>query len=53
VEALFAHTLVEEVRPLWRIGVRQKVAIKLAQKLFTEEIGTNGRDLYLQACQMP
>ena len=53
VEALFAQTLVEGVRPLWRIGVRQKVATKLAEKLFMEEIGTNGRELYLQTCQRP
>lgn len=49
VEALFAFALAQGVRPLWRIGVRQKVAIKLAEKLLMEEIGTNGREMYLQA----
>ena len=42
MEALFAHTLSQGVRPLWRIGVRQKVATILAEKLHMEEIGTTG-----------
>lgn len=49
VEALFARTLDQGMRPLWRVGIRQKVAIKLAEKMIMEEIGTNGRELYLQA----
>ena len=49
VEALFARTLAQGVRPLWRVGIRQKVSIKLAEQMFMEEIGTNGRELYLQA----
>jgi GNAT superfamily N-acetyltransferase len=49
VEALFAHVFAQGRRPLWRIGVRQKVAIYFAEKLKMEEIGTNGQEVYLQA----
>jgi hypothetical protein len=36
-------------RPLWRIGVRQKVAIYFAEKMEMEEIGVDGREVYLHA----
>ena len=35
---------------LWRVGVRQKIAIYSAEKLEMDEIGTNGQEVYLQAC---
>jgi GNAT superfamily N-acetyltransferase len=47
VEAIFAHCLETGVRPLWRIGIRQKVAIYFAEKLAMDEIGTAGREVYL------
>jgi hypothetical protein len=47
VEALFAHALAQGVRPLWRIGGRQKVAICFAEKMLMQEIGTDGREVYL------
>jgi GNAT superfamily N-acetyltransferase len=47
VEAIFAHVLAQGRRPLWRIGVRQKVAIYFAEKLAMEEIGVNGQEVYL------
>jgi GNAT superfamily N-acetyltransferase len=50
VEAIFAHLFAQGKRPLWRIGVRQKVAIYFAEKLEMEEIGTDGQEVYLQAC---
>jgi GNAT superfamily N-acetyltransferase len=49
VEALFAHILARGVRPLWRIGVRQKVAIYFAEKLELDEVGIDGQEVYLQA----
>jgi hypothetical protein len=51
IEALFAHVLARGVRPLWRIGVRQKVAICFAEKLEMDEIGSNGQEVQSQACQ--
>jgi GNAT superfamily N-acetyltransferase len=48
VEAVFAATFAQGVRPLWRIGIRQKLAIYFAEKLGMEEIGTTGREVYLQ-----
>lgn len=48
VEALFAHVLARNVKPLWRIGGRQKIAIYFAEKLEMDEIGTDGREVYLQ-----
>jgi len=48
VEALFAHLFATGRRPLWRIGDRQKVAIYFAEKLEMEEIGTNGREVYVE-----
>jgi predicted GNAT family acetyltransferase len=48
VEALFAHVLSRGILPLWRIGVRQKVAIYFAEKLEMDEIGTDGQEVYLQ-----
>jgi hypothetical protein len=47
VESLFAHILSLGVPPLWRIGGRQKLAIYFAEKLAMEEIGTDGREVYL------
>jgi predicted GNAT family acetyltransferase len=49
VQALFAVVLTRGVLPLWRIGVRQKVAIYFAERLEMDEIGTDGAELYLQA----
>jgi hypothetical protein len=49
VEALFAHVLARDIHPLWRIGVRQKIAIYFAEKLELDEIGTDGQEVYLQA----
>ena len=51
IEALFAHVLARGVRPLWRIGIRQKIAIYFAEKLEMDEIGSNGQEVYLQACR--
>lgn len=48
VETLFAHVLARNVQPLWRIGGRQKIAIYFAEKLEMDEIGTDGREVYLQ-----
>lgn len=48
VEALFDHLFATGRRPLWRIGDRHKVAIYFAERLGMEEIGTNGREVYLQ-----
>lgn len=48
VEVLFARAFDLGVCPLWRIGVRQKVAIYFAEKLGMDEIGTDGREVYLQ-----
>lgn len=53
VEALFAHLFVQGRYPLWRIGVRQKVAIYFAEKLEMEEIGINGQEVYLQINPLP
>lgn len=50
IESIFAYVMARGVRPLWRIGVRQKIAIYLAEKLEMDEIGTNGQEVYLQAC---
>lgn len=50
VEVLFSHLFEQGIRPLWRIGVRQKVGICFAEKLELEEIGTDGQEVYLQAC---
>jgi GNAT superfamily N-acetyltransferase len=49
VEAIFAHVLSRGKHPLWRIGVRQKVAIYFAEKMEMEEIGVNGQEVYLEA----
>lgn len=49
VEILFAHVLARGLLPLWRIGVRQKVAIYFAEKLEMDEIGVDGQEVYLQA----
>jgi hypothetical protein len=35
------------MRPLWRIGGRQKVVINFAERLYMQEIGTDGREVYL------
>lgn len=48
VEAIFAHALARGVQPLWRIGIKQKVAIYFAEKLCLHEIGTDGQEVYLQ-----
>jgi len=48
VEALFAEVLGRGIWPLWRIGIYQKLAIYFAEKLGMEEIGTTGREVYLQ-----
>ena len=48
VQALFSQAFARGLRPLWRIGVRQKVAILFAEKLAMEEIGTDGGEVYLQ-----
>jgi len=48
VEAIFDHVLARGIRPLWRIGFDQKVAIYFAEKLEMDEIGTNGQEVYLQ-----
>lgn len=48
VEALFAEAFTRGMRPLWRIGIRQKLAIYFAEKLCMDEIGTTGREVYLQ-----
>ena len=50
IETIFAYVLARGVRPLWRVGVRQKIAIHIAEKLEMDEIGSNGQDVYLQAC---
>ena len=50
VQVLFAHLLARNIRPLWRIGGRQKVAIYFAEKLEMDEIGVDGQEVYLQAC---
>lgn len=50
VEALFTHLFEQSIRPLWRIGVRQKVGIYFAEKLELDEIGTDGQEVYLQVC---
>lgn len=47
VEAILTHCFAAGVRPLWRVGIRQKVAIYFAEKLGMEEIGTTGREVYL------
>lgn len=47
VEALFEHLFTTGRRPLWRIGERQKLAIRFAERLAMEEIGTNGREVYV------
>jgi GNAT superfamily N-acetyltransferase len=49
VGALLAEVLSWGVRPLWRIGIRQRLAIYFAEKLGMEEIGATGREVYLQA----
>lgn len=51
IETIFAYALSQGVRPLWRVGVRQKIAIYFAEKLEMDEIGTNGQEVYLQACR--
>jgi GNAT superfamily N-acetyltransferase len=48
VEALFAEIFVRGARPLWRIGIQQKLAIYFAEKLGMKEIGTTGGEVYLQ-----
>lgn len=48
VEALFTHVMAGGRRPLWRIGDRQKVAIYFAEKLKMDEIGTDGREVFVQ-----
>jgi len=48
VEALFAEVFVRGARPLWRIGIRQKLAIYFAEKLGMKEIGSTGGEVYLQ-----
>jgi GNAT superfamily N-acetyltransferase len=50
VEALLDHLLARGLRPLWRIGIKQKVAIYFAEKLGMVEIGADGQEVYLQAC---
>ena len=49
IETIFAYVLAWGVRPLWRVGVRQKIAIYFAEKLEMDEIGSNGQEVYLQA----
>lgn len=49
VETILTQTLALGKRPLWRVGIRQKIAIYFAEKLKMEEIGTNGQEIYLQA----
>ena len=46
---MFQVDLDQGLRPLWRVGIRQKVAIKRAEKMILEEMGTNGCGLYLQS----
>ncbi len=48
VEALLVEVLRRGMKPLWRIGIRQRLAIYFAEKLGLEEIGTTGREVYLQ-----
>lgn len=48
VAAILAESFSRNVRPLWRIGMRQKLAIYFAERLGMEEIGTTGREVYLQ-----
>lgn len=48
VEAIFAQIMAGGRQPLWRIGDRQKIAIYFAEKLEMEEIGTDGREIYVQ-----
>jgi RimJ/RimL family protein N-acetyltransferase len=50
VEALFSCLFDRGIKPLWRIGVQQKVALYFAEKPKMDEIGTDGREVYLQAC---
>jgi hypothetical protein len=51
IEAIFAHLFARSVRPLWRVGGRQKIAIYFAEKLKMDEIGTDGQGVYLQTCR--
>jgi GNAT superfamily N-acetyltransferase len=48
VEAVFGAVFARGARPVWRIGIRQRLAIYFAEKLEMEEIGTTGREVYLQ-----
>jgi GNAT superfamily N-acetyltransferase len=48
VEAILARALTSGARPLWRIGVRQKVTIYFAEKMSMDEMGTDGREVDLQ-----
>ena len=48
VEALLAHLFERGVQPLWRIGLRQKVALYFAEKMGMVEIGTDDQEVYLQ-----
>ncbi|MGD9050011.1 MAG: hypothetical protein PVF77_18305 [Anaerolineae bacterium] len=50
IECIFAYVMARNVRPLWRVGVCQKIAIHFAEKLEMDEIGTNGQEVHLQAC---
>ena len=50
VEVLFTHLFEQGIRPLWRIGIRQKVGLYFAEKLELDEIGTDGQEVYLQVC---
>lgn len=47
-EALLDHVLSRGIQPLWRIGLRQKVATYFAEKLEMDEIGSDGREVYVQ-----
>lgn len=47
VEAILSHLFDRGIQPLWRIGLRQKVALYFAEKLEMDEIGTNGQEIYL------
>ncbi|MFZ5918324.1 MAG: GNAT family N-acetyltransferase [Chloroflexota bacterium] len=52
VRAILAESFARGLRPLWRIGIRQRLAIYFAEKLGMEEIGANGREIYLElACR--
>jgi hypothetical protein len=46
---MFRYVLAQGILPLWRIGLDQKVAIYLAEKLEMDETGTDGQEAYVPA----